>query len=155
MNSPDLKDIYLATDIEEPMATKVALDFREIVARLEALNLPEVDVVVGIASGGVVPASLLAYKLRSPLVLFSINYRAEDNRPQRDAPELLQPVTLPPKPSRILLVDDVSVTGRTLELAKRLLEGYEVTTLVFKGQADHVVFPEVRECVAWPWKGWP
>lgn len=55
------------------------------------------------------------------------------------------------KGSKILLVDDVSVTGKTLEKVKKELYGYEVTTLVFKGKADHVLFPEIRTCVEWPW----
>jgi hypothetical protein len=33
-----------------------------------------------------------------------------------------------------------------------LLAGHEVTTLVMKGKADYVLFPEVRTCVQWPWK---
>ena len=45
--------------------------------------------VVGIASGGTVPASLLAHQLRKPLALVTINFRAPDNTPQRPAPELL------------------------------------------------------------------
>lgn len=45
----------------------------------------------------------------------------------------------------------MSVTGKTLEKVKKELYGYEVTTLVFKGKADHVLFPEIRTCVEWPW----
>ena len=84
--------------------------------------------------------------------LIRINYRAEDNSPQRDAPEILEPFKLPADVKRILLVDDVSVSGQTLETAKKLLTGYDVTSFVLKGKGDLVVFPEIGECVAWPWK---
>ena len=130
---------------------KVVLDFLEIRRRLEGLKLPPVDTVVGIATGGTVPASLLAYKLGVPLTLLRLNFRADDNTPQRPEPELLSPFR-PPTAGRVLLVDDVSVTGRTLEVAKTLLPGLHVTTLVMKGRADYVLFPEVRNCVLWPWK---
>lgn len=128
------------------------LAFDEIARRLKGLTLPSVDVVYGIGSGGVVPASLVAYQLGRPLELLHINFRAEDNTPQRSAPEILAPAALPEQGARILLVDDVSVSGRTLEVAKRFLDGSDVTTLVMKGRADIVVFPEVATCVIWPWK---
>jgi hypoxanthine phosphoribosyltransferase len=51
-----------------------------------------------------------------------------------------------------LVVDDVSVSGKTLEKARQLLAGNEVKTLTLKGNADYVIFPEIRDCVKWPWK---
>jgi uncharacterized protein len=133
-------------------AGKRRLDFDEIAARLAALELPDADLVVGIASGGTVPAGLVAYRLGVPLTLLRINYRAPDNTPQRPKPELLSPTALP-RGQRILLVDDVSVTGATLDLARELLVGNEVVTLVLKGRGDLVAFPDVATCVVWPWAG--
>ena len=83
--------------------------------------------------------------------MMRLNYRAEDNTPQRPEPELLGTFQ-PPNASRVLLVDDVSVTGQTLTAAKALLPHSHVTTLVIKGQGDFVLFPEVARCVVWPWK---
>ena len=131
---------------------KVVLDFLAIRARLERLELPEVDVVVGIATGGTVPASLVAYKLGCPLAVVQLNYRAEDNTPQRPKPELLGSFSLEPTFKRVLLVDDVSVSGQTLAEAKALLQGRVITTLVMKGHADFSLFPELASCVVWPWK---
>ena len=131
-------------------AGKRPLAFDEIAARLAALDLPAVDLVVGIASGGTVPAGLAAYRLGVPLTLLRINYRDLDNAPQRPKPELLFPADLPTG-RRVLLVDDVSVTGATLDLAKGLLAGNEIATLVLKGRGDFVAFPDVGTCVVWPW----
>jgi len=128
------------------------LDFRDITRRLKALELGGFDIVVGIGSGGIVPASLVAFHLNLPLRLLSINFRDQENRPQRPAPELQASFDPPPPGSRVLLVDDVSVSGATMAEAKRLLSGLEVTTLVFKGRGDHVLLPEVGQCVVWPWK---
>ena len=50
-------------------------------------------------------------------------------------------------------MDDVAVSGKTLELAKTQLPADEVTSLVFKGKAgsaDIVVFTEIPTCVNWP-----
>lgn len=131
---------------------KVQLSFVEISQRLKQLDLPEMDWVIGIGSGGIVPASLLAHQLSKPLSLLTINYRAEDNTPQHDAPKLLTSAPSLPEATRILLVDDVSVSGQTLAFAKSLLPQQDIVTLVLKGRADYVVFPEISACVHWPWK---
>ena len=134
------------------MTSKVALDFTEIRQRLRECDLPDVDRVVGIGSGGIVPASLAAYQLDRPLTILPINFRAADNSPRYERPQLLGEVALPPQDQHLLLVDDVSVSGKTLALAKEVLAGYQITTLVMKGTADYVLFPEIAECVQWPWQ---
>lgn len=134
------------------MADKIALDFAEIAARLKACTLPDVDRVVGIGSGGVVPAVLAAYELGAPLSIMTLNLRAPDNTPRHPRPVVLSPIEPPAPGERILLVDDVSVSGATLDAARALLPGAIVTTLVMKGRADIVLFPEVAECVTWPWQ---
>jgi hypoxanthine phosphoribosyltransferase len=53
---------------------------------------------------------------------------------------------------RVLLVDEVSVTGKTMEFAKTFLTEHEVITFALKGKADYVLFPEIASCVNWPWK---
>ena len=119
---------------------------------MNQIQLPSIDHVVGITTGGIVPASLLAYRLDCSLSLIQINYRDSNNNPQRPTPKLLEPFTLPIGINHILLVDDVSVSGQTLETAKKILLGYDVVTFVLKGKADLVAFPEIGECVNWPWK---
>lgn len=133
-------------------STKTKLILPEIAERIRKTQFPEVDLIVGIASGGTVPASLVAFHLDKPLEVVSINYRDEDNNPRYEAPQLLTRVNEPITGKRILLVDDVSVSGKTLETAKDLFDGCEVTTFVLKGQADISVFREVSSCVDWPWK---
>ena len=133
------------------MSAKVALSFTDISRRLKALPLPDVDLVIGIARGGVVPASLAAYQLDRPLQVIRVQYRADDNQPLHDTPVLLSQPPLPEAPLRILLVDDVCVSGSTMAAARAALAGHEVVTLVCKGRGDFVLFPEISECVAWPW----
>ena len=134
------------------MPSKVALDFLEIRARLKRCALPDVDRVIGIGSGGVVPAALVAYELERPLTILPINYRDPENQPRYEKPKLLATIPLNESDHTLLLVDDVSVSGKTLDLAKQLLAKYQVTTLVMKGNADIVLFPEIKACVHWPWQ---
>jgi uncharacterized protein len=130
---------------------KIPLEFAEISRRLRELQLPNVDAVIGISRGGVVPASLVAHQLGVPLHVLRVNYRDDDNKPRSSAPRLLEAFNFDFAGSRLLVVDDVSVTGATLNAARDVLIGSSIITLVCKGKADFVLFPEVASCVIWPW----
>ena len=131
----------------------VPLSFQQIAQRFQEMSLPATDLVIGIGSGGVVPAALAAWHLDADLRIITLNYRDEQNNPRHEEPVVINmPSDLHLRGKRILLVDDVSVSGKTLTAALRLLEGYEVKTLTMKGKADYVLFPEIRDCVKWPWK---
>jgi uncharacterized protein len=130
---------------------KIPLEFAEISRRLRELQLPNVDAVIGISRGGVVPASLVAHQLGVPLHVLRVNYRDDDNKPRSSAPRLLEAFNFNFVGLCLLVVDDVSVTGATLNAARDVLIGSSITTLVCKGKADFVLFPEVASCVIWPW----
>ena len=76
------------------------------------------QVVVGIAKGGVLPATVIASILRREFYPIRLS-RRHDGEVVRETPELL----LGPPPAiadqRVLLVDDVVATGRTMELARK------------------------------------
>ena len=131
----------------------VSISFQEVTDRLRKAGLPETDLVIGIGTGGVVPAVLAAFHLNASLQVVTINYRDEKNTPQHENPLVLNlPSGLELEGKRVLLVDDVSVSGKTMNTALGLLKGYNVKTLTMKGKADYVLFPEVTDCVMWPWK---
>ena len=85
----------------------------------------EPDIVLAIARGGLLPAGALGYAL-SVKNTYTLNvefYTGIDER-------LPMPIMLPPVPSlvdvsgaRILVVDDVADTGRTLKLVNEFCEG--------------------------------
>lgn len=131
----------------------VPVSFTEISTRLKSMSLPETDLVIGIGTGGIVPASLVAFHLGCELQIITLNYRDENNTPRYENPVI---VNMPEMPSlqgkRILLVDDVSVSGKTLKEALTHFEGLQIKTLTMKGKADFVLFPEIKDCVKWPWK---
>lgn len=128
------------------------ISFEEIISRLDGLDLPAVDLVVGVGTSGGVPASLVAYKLGCEVRVLEMNYRDENNQPRYPSPKLMKKFSVPSGVKSILLVDDVSVSGKTLSAARKILKGLNVKTLVLKGSADYVAFPEIKECVIWPWK---
>ncbi|MDD5731237.1 MAG: phosphoribosyltransferase family protein [Candidatus Omnitrophica bacterium] len=128
------------------------VSFEEICKAIKKFKLSGFDLVVGIASGGVVPAGLLAYKLGCGLSVIRLNYRDKNNKPKYARPQVFKNTVLPAGAKRILLVDDVSVSGKTIRTAKGLFKNYRIKTFVLKGKADYVLFPKYDDCVKWPWK---
>lgn len=134
------------------MSEKFPLSLESIQQRLVAYTLPDVDFVLGIGRGGSLPAEIVAKTINKPFGIIQVNFRDDQNQPQRQSPELLEELELPiQNGAHILLVDDVSVTGKTLATVKEKLGDFKVSTLVFKGKADYVLFPEINTCIEWPW----
>lgn len=129
------------------------LSFTTIINKINAFRFPAVDLVVGLENGGMVPAALVGYRLGKPVIFMGVNYRDPENRPRHNKPVLLRPFRAPKGVKRVLIVDDVAVTGQTLELARKKFSSCRVSTFVLKGKADHVLFPAIKACVHWPWKG--
>ncbi|MDB6094713.1 MAG: phosphoribosyltransferase [Verrucomicrobia bacterium] len=130
------------------------LTFEDITTRLRAWRFPAgIQGVVGIASGGVVPAALVAQHLRVGLKVIAFNYRDATNTPHFAVPQLLSAVPDLGAWKKILLVDDVYVTGKSWEAARaRLPREVEVLPFVFKGKTDFALIRDVADCVSWPWK---
>lgn len=130
------------------------VSFLEVKQKLDDLDLPAIDLVIGIARGGIVPASLVAYKLGCELEFVRLNYRDDDNNPLYAQPIFENNIPINSyRGKKILLVDDVGVSGKTLNQAKQLFEGEDLKTLIFKGKnADFILFPNIETCVNWKWK---
>lgn len=130
------------------------LSFTDITARLAAWTFPAgIDGVVGIASGGVVPAALTAMRLGVGMKVIALNYRDEANEPRYAEPRLLSAVPALGNWRRILLVDDVYVSGKSWEAARALLPAsVDVRPFVMKGRVDFALIRDVDGCVQWPWK---
>lgn len=130
----------------------IPLSFKEIAERLKTIDFPPINLVIGIGTGGVPAATMVAYHLNAELSVLTLNYRDEQNNPKYDNPKVLSIPDWQLSGKRILLVDDVSVSGKTMNSALDLLQGYNVKTCAMKGKADFVLFPEINGCVKWPWK---
>lgn len=132
-------------------AAVTAIGFPELIRRLAALELPPIDVVVGIGRGGVVPAALAAQRLACDLRVLPVRFRDDAHQPERAEP-LVTPPSFDVTGKRVLLVDDVARTGVTLRAAAAALPGAAaIHTLVVAGNADYALF-QVDSCIAWPWQ---
>ena len=130
------------------------LAFEDIAARLSRWRFPVgIDGVVGIASGGTVPAAMVAQHLGVGLKLVALNYRDEANEPRYAAPRQLVPVPNLGGWRQILLVDDVWVSGASWRAARALLPAeVDVEPFVFKGKTDFALITDIEGCVQWPWR---
>jgi adenine/guanine phosphoribosyltransferase-like PRPP-binding protein len=133
------------------------LAFTDIAARLRRWSFPEgIDGVVGIAAGGIVPAALVAHQLGVGLKVLALNYRDDANEPRYAEPRVLAPAPDIRPWRRVLLVDDVWVSGKSWHAARALLPAdVEVLPFVLKGQVEFALIRDVPGCVAWPWRVYP
>lgn len=130
------------------------LALQDIVARLAAWTFPPgIDGVVGIAGGGVVPAALVAQRLGVEMKVIALNYRDEANEPRFAEPRVLSAVPALGAWRRVLLVDDVHVSGKSWHAARAALPAdVEVLPFVLKGKVEFALIRDVEGCVQWPWK---
>lgn len=124
--------------------------------------LPEA--VVAIARGGLIPAGGIAYALDAK-AMGTVNVEFYTGV----GTTLIDPVVLPPaldvndlRGRRVLVVDDVADSGRTLLLVQQLLseQGCEVRTAVIYAKPTSVIVPDYawRRADAWvmfPWSSLP
>ncbi len=140
------------TGSDKKMA-KLPLGFKEISEAMQQFEFPEVDHVIGIATGGIYPAVMIAHQLNVDFSFIHINFRDPSNTPRYEEPKVLfNPSKDLLKSKKILLVDEVSVSGKTLNKALEVLKGYNIKTFVLKGKGDYVLFRDISSCVIWPWK---
>ncbi len=129
------------------------LTLNQISKKIKEIKFPKFDFIVAIGKDGIMPASLLRHYLNLPVYVVWINYRNKENKPIRKKPILTKPINKKIKNlknKKILLVDTVSRSGKTLEMAKRLLKGNKIKTFVIDGKADYSLY-KFKECIEWPW----
>lgn len=118
------------------------------------------DIVLSIARGGMLPGGALGYALgvKNVAVVNVEFYTGEDER-------LEMPVMLPPTPkaidlagSRVLIVDDVADTGRTLEIVEDYCAEHvaETRIAVLYAKPRSTVQPQYAWCetdrwIVFPW----
>jgi uncharacterized protein len=73
------------------------------------------DLVIGIATAGVLPAATVAAMLHADFLSMKISRRDGDSR--RAAPQVLSPTPVEARGRRVLIVDEITTSGDTLRLA--------------------------------------
>ena len=118
---------------------------------MEAMAREQFEGIVAIAQGGVMPAAIIQQEWGVPLRVIRINYRDSENKPRYEDARLFEDEPFESKGQRLLLVDDVSRTGRTLARARAWLDGNTVRTFLVNGAADYSLWNN-DECLRMPWK---
>ena len=125
--------------------------FEEVLERFRSISFSEqFDMIVAIANGGIIPASILNQRLGIEIQLLKINLRDSNQRPIYDSPQLMAPIDFEFKGKTILLVEDRVKTGASLTKACELLKDAKVIkTFAVNGKADYSLYDET--CFKFPW----
>lgn len=129
------------------------LTLNQIIKKIKKIKFQKFDLIVAIRKDGIMPASLLKHFLKIPVQVIWLNYRNKNNKPIRKESILIKQLNNKLKNlknKKILLVDTVSRTGKTLNKAKELLKGNRIKTFVINGKADYSLY-NFKECIEWPW----
>jgi|TARA_R110002124_G_scaffold128874_2_gene290018 hypoxanthine phosphoribosyltransferase len=105
----------------------------------------KVDAIVGVARGGLIPATILAYQLEVPMFVESVS--SYDQIGNRTKTKILQPVNVKEMKelgyNNVLIVDDICDSGKTLsELRDKYSAGgvnTKTTTIYAKKSTAHMV----------------
>lgn len=129
----------------------VEKSFEEILQRFREIEFHETfDMIVAIANGGIIPATILNQRLNIDIQLLKINLRDPDQKPKYDRPKLVSPIDFEYKSKKILLVEDRIKTGATVQFAIDLLhDAGQIKTFAVNGKADYSLYDE--PCFRFPW----
>jgi len=117
------------------------------------------EIIVGISRGGWLPARVFSDLLDIPqLTSIRIKFYSEINQKNKK-PVITQPVPLPLHNKRVLLVDDITDSGKSLQLAKTELEktADKIYTLTLYHKpwscfTPDFYFKETTKWVIFPWE---
>jgi len=120
----------------------------------------EPDVIVGVSRGGWIPARIMSDLLENPKLA---NVTAEfyvGVAETRSEPVITQPVSLPVKHKKVLVVDDVADTGESLKLVnvhlkKQGVSEIKIATIYCKPWSvtvPHYYIEETRCWIVFPWE---
>lgn len=128
---------------------KIRFEFEDILRKIKGINFEKIDLVVAIGKGGIVPGAIIANLLKKDFAVLWLNFRDATHTPIYNKPQLAKEIDFDYKNKTVLLVDDVSRTGATLQKAKELLKT-KTKTFVINGKADYSLY-NFKLCLEFPW----
>ncbi len=119
------------------------------------------EIIVGVSRGGWTPARVMSDLLDNPNLANVRVQFYEDIYRTSEEPQITQPVSVPVKGKRVLVVDDVADTGKSLKLIReKLLEDgaaeVRIATIFFKPWSItrpdfYVKTTDAWICFSWEW----
>jgi hypoxanthine phosphoribosyltransferase len=136
----------------------IPLSFEEIFNSIpwSSLRLFSPDVVIGIERGGLVLAAIFASRLNAEFLTIHASFY-DDSKPAKriyDQPKISGNIFPSLSEKKVLIVDDVSKSGKTLDVVKThvfSLGAKEVKTFVYAGHADFSC-RSFEQCLIFPWE---
>jgi len=133
------------------------ISMHEIIQKIRKAKIraKDFDLVVGIGRNGLIPALVLASKLKKELGVIKIKLYKDGMKPKKlfSEPKILSQPKIKIKGKRILLVDDVVRTESTMNSAKKFLEGKgakKVEKFALVGSKKYCLV-KCMECAKLPW----
>jgi hypoxanthine phosphoribosyltransferase len=116
------------------------------------------DIIIGIARGGLIPARILSDLLETPeLATIQIEFYIDIAQTKQE-PTLKQSLTTQITNKKTLLVDDISDTGKSLQLAKNHLTqqgAKEIKTVTLYAKPQTITKPDYYEKQTSKWLVFP
>ncbi|MGD2247477.1 MAG: phosphoribosyltransferase family protein [Candidatus Methanofastidiosia archaeon] len=122
-----------------------------------------IDMIVGIARGGLIPAVRMSHILDNILMRVMDVKFYKDIEEHAEFPDITVPLTEPVKDKNILIVDDVADTGKTLKVVKEDIvqkgaKDVRIAVIAKKPQSivepDYYIFQTDR-WIVFPWEKMP
>jgi hypoxanthine phosphoribosyltransferase len=120
----------------------------------------EPEVIVGVSRGGWIPARIMSDLLETPKLANVTTEFYVGVAETKHEPTIAQPVSLPVKDKKVLVVDDVTDTGESLKLVKshlknQLASEIKIATIYYKPWSvivPHYYEKETRCWIVFPWE---
>lgn len=122
-----------------------------------------VDIIVGIARGGLIPAVRMSHIMDNILMrVMDVKFYTDIER-HTEMPEITVPLTEPVQGKNVLIVDDVADTGKTLKVVKEdIIEkgARDVKIAVIAKKPKSIVDPDyyifqTDKWIIFPWEKMP
>ncbi len=125
----------------------------DIKLKIKSVSWPKIETVIGIAKGGIIPATMIAEFLMLPLDFIWVSLRDSQHKPIYDQPQIYNKPKQNLTAKSILLVEDRVKTGTTLNYVKDVLtkkyKKIEIISFAVNGKADISLYDET--CFPFPW----
>ena len=116
------------------------------------------DVIVAISRGGLIPARILSDSLNVPIVYtIRISFYSSVGV-RKETPEVTQPLSVDISGKKVLIVDDISDSGRSLILAKEHLSKLnpsEIRTATIHFKPESAFKPDYFSTITEAWVVYP